>query len=254
MSTKNPFEDIELTPEETELAILKGKEEKFYRIRNQEYAEKVRKGYQWKIPQARELYEALKATKSKSGGAYRITHDNQNVIEVLCLYFANDPNLERLYPKFKLSKGICLTGNKGSGKTHLLNFFCKNPKANYLLTACRDVADKFRTDWSYEGINTIEYYSSTPKASQPQPFDHEVMGFCFGDLGTEEDKNNYGNKLNVMDEIFFKRYETGTPFSMTHFTTNLNGEEILARYGERFYDRLKESCNWIVLKGESFRE
>lgn len=53
---------------------------------------------------------------------------------------------------------------------------------------------------------------------------------------------------------YFKRYESGVARHMTHFTTNLNAAEIKERYGVRFYDRLKESCNWIVLEGESFRE
>lgn len=255
--TKNiseEIQEIELTPEEHELAILEAKEKKFYKIRNKEYAEKVRRGYEWKIPKARELYEELKKTKSKSGLCYKVNANNQKVIAILCLYFANDPKLETEFPGMKLSKGICLTGKQGTGKTHLMNFFAKNPKASYLITTCRDVAEKFRTNWEYEGINTLEYYSSQPKASQPQAYNHEVLGFCFGDLGTEEDKNNYGNKMNVLDEIFFKRYETGVPLHMTHFTTNLSGEEIKERYGVRFHDRLKETCNWIVLNGESFRE
>jgi DNA replication protein DnaC len=252
-STKNDFSEITLTTDEELEALRDAREKKFYRIQHEKYAEKVRAGIDWGKPTARDLYEGLKATFSKSGERYKITEHNKIIIEILCLYFSNDDNLQVLHPDIKHSKGICLTGMQGVGKTHLMNFFVKNPKASYMIPTCRDIAEKFRTNWEYEGINAIEYYSSTPKASQPSHYNQEVLGFCFGDLGTEEDKNVYGNKMNVMDEVFFKRYESGTPFHMTHFTTNLSGDEIKTRYGVRFYDRLKESCNWLVLKGESFR-
>jgi DNA replication protein DnaC len=253
-SISDEIAELQLTDEENELAILAAKEAKFYRIKNQEYAEKVRNNVDWSIPNARELFEGLRRTKSKSDKWFMITDWNKEVIYKLCGYFANNPKLEEQYPGMSLKKGICLTGPSGVGKTHLMNFFCKNPKASYLLATCRDVAEKFRNKWEYEGITTLEYYSSTPFAAHPQPYNQPMMGFCFGDLGTEEDKNDYGNKMNVIDEIFFKRYESGVPIHMTHFTTNLNAAEIKERYGVRFYDRLKETCNWIVLNGESFRE
>lgn len=253
-SVSDEIAELELTQEENDLAILAAKEAKFYRLKNQEYAEKIRKGIDWSIPNARELYENLRRTKSKGNKWYKLTQENKPVIAKLCLYFANDPKLMELYPDMDLTKGICITGLPGVGKTHLMNFFARNPKASYTLVTCRDVAEKFRTNWEYEGITTIEYYSSTPFAPHPQPYNQQQLGICFGDLGTEDDKNNYGNKMNVIDEIFFKRYESGVPRHMTHFTTNLNVKEIKERYGVRFHDRLKESCNWIVLNGESFRE
>lgn len=253
-SVSDEISDVELTPEELNQLIIAAKEAKYYRIKNEEYAAALKAGIDWSIPNARELYENLRRTKSKSGKWFKVTEDNKKVIAMLCLYFANDPKFEQLYPGMSLKKGICITGIQGVGKTHLMNFFSKNPKASYLLATCRDVAEKFRTNWQYEGITTMEYYSCNPAASHPQPYNQPTVGFCFGDLGTEEDKNAYGNKMNVMDEIFFKRYENGISLHTTHFTTNLSGSEIQERYGVRFYDRLKESCNWIVLNGESFRE
>lgn len=248
-------EGVDLTEEETNIALLIAKEQKLRTQINQEYAERIRNGVSWEIPTAREMFENLRRTKSRTGKWYKLTPENKLVIRALCLYFANDEEKLKAYnPEISLGKGICITGMQGVGKTHLMNFFSRNPKQSYLLTTCRDVAEKYRTDWEYEGVKTIDYYASQPNATHPQPYNQERLGICFGDLGTEDDKNNYGNKMNVIDEIFFKRYETGIPLHMTHFTTNLNGEEIKQRYGVRFYDRLKESCNWIVLEGESFRD
>lgn len=249
---------IELTEEEMNMAVLVAKEKKLRDKINLEYAEKIRNGITWEIPNARELFENLRRTKSKTGAWYKVTEFNSDVIAILCMYFSGkegDKNiLAEKYPHIKLNKGICLTGPQGVGKTHLMNYFARNPYQSYLLTTCRDVAEKYRNDWEYEGVKTLEYYSSKPAATHPQPYKQEHLGICFGDLGTEEDKNNYGNKINVIDEIFFKRYESGIPLHMTHFTTNLSGEEIKKRYGIRFFDRLVESCNWIVLEGDSFRE
>jgi len=253
-TTKPTYEEIELTEEETIEALRLARENKFYKLRQQEYSKKVSAGIDWSIPNARELYERLRRTIGSNGKPYQVNDKNKKVIEILCLYFANDPRLLELHPTINPNKGICLTGNVGVGKTHLLNFFATNPKQSYKLVTCRDVAEKFRLGWEYEGINAIEYYSSMPAAKHPQPYNQELMGFCFGDLGYEDDKNNYGNKMNVMEEIIFRRYENKIPFNMTHFTTNLNGSEIKARYGDRIYDRLKETMNWIVLEGKSFRE
>lgn len=253
-NTKHTYDEIELTEDETIEALRVARENKFYRLRQEEYSKKIAAGIDWSIPTARELYERLRRTVGNNGKPYQITPDNKKVIEILCLYFANDPRLPDLHPTINPDKGICLTGNVGVGKTHLLNFFATNPKQSYKLVTCREVAEKFRIGWQYEGTNTIEYYSSIPSAKHPQPYNQEVMGFCFGDLGYEDDKNNYGNKMNVMEEIIFRRYESHVPFHMTHFTTNLNAKELRSRYGERVYDRIKETMNWIVLEGTSFRE
>lgn len=229
------------------------RQNKYRQIKVAEYLDRVKQLPKLEAPTARKLYEGLRATRSKSGGYYQVNDMNKNIIHALCLYFANDSRFEEQFPQYSLSKGICISGNKGTGKTHLMNYFSFNPKASYSLPTCKEIAEKFRTNWSYEGIDTISYYSHLKKAPHPQPYNQEFIGFCFGDLGTEDDKNNFGNKMNVLEEIFLTRYEANIPFTMTHFTTNLNPKEIEERYGDRFRDRLKETCNWLVLNGPSFR-
>lgn len=254
VSTKIEYDQVELTEEEIADALRQAREKKYYKIKEQEYKEKVYAQANWSVPNARTLLEGLKRTTSKSGKPYEVNDNNRDVISILCLYFSNNPKLTELYPHISPDKGICLAGPAGVGKTHLMNYFARNPKQSYKLATCKDIAEKFRTNWEYEGVGTIDYYASKHTSSHPQPFNQEFSGMCFGDLGYEDDKNNYGNKMNVMDEIFFKRYESGLPLNFTHFTTNLGTkDEIVNRYGVRFYDRLRETCNWIVLKGESFR-
>jgi len=253
VTIQNNFDDVVLTEDEQAEGLRVAREKKYNYLKRLEYFEKVKNTPKLQAPTARVLYDGLMATKSKSGGYYQVNDMNRNIIHALCLYFANDPRFEQQFPQYSLSKGICISGNKGTGKTHLMNYFSFNPKQSYSLPTCKEIAEKFRTNWNYEGVGTVEYYAHVKKASHPQPYNQEVLGFCYGDLGTEDDKNNFGNKMNVLEEIFLTRYEANVPFHLTHFTTNLNPKEIETRYGDRFRDRLKETCNWLILDGQSFR-
>jgi DNA replication protein DnaC len=247
------YNDVTLSSDEMKEALRKARQEKYFTLKATEWMEKVKSNPVFEVPTARKLYDELRKTKSKLGHHYQVNDSNRNVIHALCLYFANDPRFEQQFPKFSLKKGICLTGPKGTGKTHLMKFFALNPKLSYAIPTCKEIAERFRTNWSYEGIGVIEYYSAIKKAAHPQPFGQEELGFCFGDLGTEDDKNSYGNKMNVMEEIILQRYDKNIPFTFTHFTSNLNAKEIETRYGDRFRDRIKETCNWLVMEGGSFR-
>jgi hypothetical protein len=56
-----------------------------------------------------------------------------------------------------------------------------------------------------------------------------------------------------MENIIHTRYAKRFAFDGLHITSNLNGEGIKARYGERFYSRLKEMFNIIHLPGKDRR-
>lgn len=78
---------------------------------------------------------------------------------------------------------------------------------------------------------------------------------CFDDFGAEGDAYHYGNKVNVMEEILQDRYEAFGRYGMrTYITTNLNEEEIEGAYGTRVISRLREMCNFLVLKGQDRRK
>jgi hypothetical protein len=134
-----------------------------------------------------------------------------------------------------------------------MNYFIKNPHASYTVPTCKSIIEKFRENWSRDELGTIEFYSKLQPAEFNHAYNQDHLGTCFGDLGSEELANSYGNKRNVIEEIIFNRYEAGLPFDYTHITTNLNSKMIETLYGERFIDRLREMCNAIVIEGESFR-
>jgi DNA replication protein DnaC len=175
---------------------------------------------------------------------------NKPLIEKLCQYFTMDPDFEN--NEFSHNKGLLIMGNVGVGKTELMRFMQKNKKCCFKIASCIDIADEFVY---LDKDETIEKIYSTPldKAlHDPSVFFQRKIGYCFDDLGTEEIKNNYGNKKNVMADIIMAIYQK-KDFSKYHITTNLNPEEIEQRYGTRVKSRLREMFNVFVLTGEDRR-
>jgi len=157
-------------------------------------------------------------------------------------------------PDLSPDKGILLMGLPGTGKSHLMNFFAKNPKASYQLQTCKVISQRYADKWSYEGVGTLEYYGTTAKASIGHPWQQKELGMCFHDLGAERlESNSFGNKENVMETVLFNRYENHLPFKMTHITTNLDEKQLEAAYGSRIRDRMREMFNVFVCKWDSFR-
>ena len=247
-TTPNLYEEVELDENEIEEALRSAREQKHFRVLREEYAKRLSHRSKWYVPTAKELKAMLLTTVSKNGNPYKITKDNEAVIDQLCYYFAMDEKFTG-DPK----KGIMLIGKPGVGKTHLMNFFVKNPKASYMVPTCKIIAEKYATKWSSEEKSTIEYYSELKRADFGHQWDQTYLGFCFGDLGAETVASYFGNRRNVIEEIIFNRYEANLPFHFTHFTTNLNAKELEDKYGARFRDRVREMCNVFNLTGESFR-
>jgi DNA replication protein DnaC len=251
--TPNDFSEEVLTQEEEAAALRLARESKHYARKLAEYQEKINAKDLWQYPNARELYEKLRDTMSLTGGKYQITDWNRKVVHDLCLYFARDAKFCDRGEGFSLDKGILLMGTPGSGKSHLMSFFTKNPNSSYAHITCKSIGEKYAEKWERDGMTTLEWYSKTLKAEFGHVYDQTELGYCFGDLGTEELKNSYGNKSNVMEHIIFERYENKLPFNQTHITTNLNPSEIEKFYGIRVRDRLREMTNAFTLKGDSFR-
>lgn len=247
------YDHITLTDDETKEALRLARETKHYKIEKENYFKKISSNINWHIPSSREIYEALRATVSQTGKQFVVNDGNGKAIEALCLYFAGDARFCSHGKDFSLDKGILLVGIPGVGKTHLMDFFKKNPHASYATPTCKVIAERYVQGWKRDELSTIEYYSGLQPTESAHIYDQTHLGICFGDLGAESDGNNYGNKRNVIEEIVFNRYESKLPFKYTHFTSNLNSDMIATKYGDRMRDRLREMCNYIVLGGQSFR-
>jgi len=264
MSVKAALESyshIELTQEETDSAILQAKVKKSIvledikrqeRIRqNREALMLVNKGFSFDQMfeyikyRAKVLYENKVYTRP-----FEFDKSNKDIIELLCLYFANDPLFEKR--GFDLTKGICLVGVPGVGKSWLMKLFTKNPRNCFYIRDCKEISIAYQQN----GGSVIDEYSFPikPAVNDSSVFYQQEIGICFSDVGTEDIKNNFGNKSNVLADIFFNRYKNNLPRILTHAETNLSAEQIGEFYGQRIRSRFAEMFNWIVVSGNDRRK
>lgn len=183
--------------------------------------------------------EGIRAIKAAGKVPYILDEGNREIYETLCQYFTNDPSFE-LDEKYSLKKGILLRGPIGCGKTSLMEMFMVNTFRPFEVISCRVIADQY----SKNGSDALYGFSSLQAAYAHQNFGHKEIGICYDDLGTEEIKKNYGNEVNVMQDIIYKLYDNRN-FGYFHSTTNLGSIDIAERYGDRVKSRVFEMFNVI---------
>lgn len=203
-------------------------------LRRLEYGQSLNKPREIPTATAEEVFEAFKLQ-------YEVDETNAGVVWNLCFYFTGD---ERF--RGDLSKGLLLFGGVGIGKTTLMHFFKRNPKASFKVISCRDI----ESDFSSEGEKSVRRCSFNIDVPENE-FLQKQIGFCFDDLGTEANAKFYGKEKNVMAEILLNRYDNRLPFIYTHVTTNLSHDEVKEQYGIRVYDRMKEMLNIITFNKDA---
>jgi DNA replication protein DnaC len=138
-----------------------------------------------------------------------------------------------------LNKGILLSGPIGCGKTSIMNLIkpFTNPLSEYKIKTCRELSFEFAKN----GFETINYYT-LKQANQSK-----LTGYCFDDLGAEQQIKHFGNDCNVMAEVLLSRYEQFVVNKcVTHITTNLSASEIERIYGNRLRSRMRAMFNLIA--------
>lgn len=138
-----------------------------------------------------------------------------------------------------LNKGILLTGPIGCGKTSIMQllkpFFYA--KEDFKIKTAREISLEFAKN----GYEALQQY--THKESQQ----HSLTGYCFDDLGAEQQIKHFGNDCNVMAEILISRYDQFIENrTVTHITTNLSASEIEKLYGNRLRSRFRQMFNLIA--------
>lgn len=180
---------------------------------------------------------------------FEIDEENKHIIRELSKYFSNDPDFNK--GSYSLKKGIMLMGNVGTGKSWLMSFFQKNKKRCFTIKSCNDISD----DYLVYKEETEKIYSTPIEKPlhDPAVFFQKHIGYCFDDLGTEQSKNSFGNKKDVMADILFAIYNK-KDFEKFHITTNLNEKDLQERYGSRLYSRFNEMFNVFVYNGKDRRK
>lgn len=224
------YSDIELTEDEAQEALRVARELKFFRQQREAYAEKIKTTREPIAINAEKLYEVYKQH-------FVVDQWNENILKNLCCYFSNDKRF-----KGSLTKGILLVGPVGIGKTELMRYFCRNQQFPYRVISCREVARRFAED----GPDAFKLFKiNHPLAVNEDPFCFKEIGFCFDDLGTEDNAKNFGSTVNMMSSVILDRYDANLPLMSTHITTNLSAEDIRDIYGDRVVDRVRQMFNVI---------
>lgn len=247
METSENFDNVELTPQEAKKVLDQALAEKKSKLRAEAYWKKLNEPV--KIPNfSAETYAewCIGRWQSLYKTKWIETPENKKVTELLSQYFTDDKRFEDA--GYSFGKGILLVGSVGVGKTTQMQLFSRNPVSSFIIYPCRKIAQ----DYAEAGSETIDLYTDHLNPSSDNPFRQDMFGICFDDLGTERSKKNYGNELNVMEEILLSRYEVRKALPrMTHITTNLSADMIEEKYGERVRSRVREMFNVILFEGDN---
>lgn len=198
----------------------------------------------FEIKNNRKMYDLQKSFaylefhgKQMYGQSFKILEDDKPTIYKLLIYAIRD-NENAFKIGLDLNKGILLSGPVGYGKTsmmHLIKPFLY-AKYDYKIKTTRLVSFEF----AKYGFETLQQY--TEKSNQQL----RLTGYCFDDLGAEQQIKHFGNDCNVMAEVLLSRYEQFVENqTVTHLTTNLSASEIELFYGNRLRSRMRQMFNLI---------
>ena len=174
--------------------------------------------------------------------------EDKDVILQMYACYTGDADLCRHY-KLDLRKGLFLSGKTGVGKTVHLKLVRQfmSFKERFKMKSCQQLA----LEYMDQGSQILTQYGRNYVDHVDQNTINQT--YCFDDMGTEDEVKHYGTQTNVLGQIILMRYELFQGRQvLTHFTSNLTAPQIEKHYGERVRSRLREMCNWIEYKSDSF--
>lgn len=192
---------------------------------------------------------------------FEIDEHNKDVLRFLLYYFNECPLAEDMFPGrgYKLHKNIMLQGNKGVGKTMMMQIFSeylrrtKNPRY-FVNVSVTQMVNHFSLH------NNIDLYTYNEEGSTG--FQIKPHNLCLNDIGVEN-RPFYGiDTLTVVADFLHARNELWANMAISdrkfaHLTTNLDNAKLTAMFNAkdaygRIVDRFK-TYNVIPLTGDSRR-
>lgn len=181
-----------------------------------------------KYPTFDELLPILKSSASTWVEGFEVDAENEDAVRYALAWSCAHPTFNG-----DPGKGLMLIGHKGTGKTILMRALgkCIQPDLRFTVVNTRKVTSAYNVD----GDGGLVNYTS-------------ARNMLFDDLGDERTGQHYGDKVEVMALVIQDRYELFIDQGiMTHFTTNLSAPQLLERYGDRVYSRLKHMVNSVIV-------
>lgn len=237
--SKEGVDKVELTAEESGMALMRARQKKAADIKHQQWAAKICAPITYTEPTIELLKSLYLSRKDQYGNKFILDNYSEPVFDKLAKYFTKSKDCE-LNP----DKGIMLAGPVGCGKTEIMDFFKYNFYDSFIVVSCRDLTYSY----SKLGDEAIKRYNGLiPFVDVHLSYGQNKVGVCFDDMGTEDDRKNYGNESNVMADVMLNRYDNKRNLiRKTHITTNLTTDEMEARYGSRVRSRMREMFNLVV--------
>lgn len=243
------LDSITLTPEDHARALMQARGKIQARETTEAYWKKVNQPIKAPTYTAEQMYSFIQGRAQMLLAGQRKNHQfeiddyNRSVISALCLYFTGDERFLKLDPNFSFDKGIGLIGPIGCGKTFIMQLFSLNQRQSFRVVNVLDIAGDY-TIKDHGGDEAIRRYVE-PIATARNYFGQTSITTCFDDLGTEDDKNHMGNRVNVMQDLLLRLYARGG-YQDYALTTNLTATQVEERYGSRVRDRMRDMFNPII--------
>lgn len=163
---------------------------------------------------------------------FRITENNQYIITQLYYYLTGSEHFNG-----DLNKGILLLGPIGTGKTLIMEAFCK---------VFNELSDRKKIT----SITAKELWGKVKALEEGFKY-FENRPLNIDDIGKEAKKvKHFGTDICPMVELIGLRYDNG---AITFGTGNYYLDTLIKQYGETITDRMKEIFNIFILKGKTLR-
>lgn len=190
-----------------------------------------------------EIYENMKMHGMKvPGNRVQINlQGSKTILENALRYFLSKEGVElKWIPQYdqiaewledNKGRGLLLYGSCGLGKT----FVTRYAISAILLKYCNKVVSSF---------DMIEANKNPDEVLKK----HIIS---LDDIGTEDVSVRYGEKRSIVPEILDSAEKYG---KLLLLTSNLGGEDLIKKYGNRTFDRILAVTKRIEFNGKSFRE
>lgn len=236
-------DDIDLTDEETELALDKAAKIKDARL----YYDKLRRENierrQAEEDRIKKLWDASYFYRIMRDEAFlrgeELIYNDQTapVIKTICYKLSSDPRYQSEFG-FSYAKGLMIRGNPGLGKSWIPSLVADNPICSLQIVTLNEITETVRKTGEYTGLKFATYSI-----------------IYLDDLGTEETPVKYfGTEMNWFKTWYENFYSTAKAKSnRLIISTNLSFQDIEGKYGFRIRDRLAETFDVLDLSGTSLR-
>jgi energy-coupling factor transporter ATP-binding protein EcfA2 len=202
---------------------------------------------------------AQKRASAELKEGFAIDDENKATVSAFVAYFTANVEVMKEH-SIDHRKGLIIFGNPGSGKSMLFRIL-RDCLQSHSTVQIGERTFREREFFQRSSLLTCEHMAKLymlkgegelhkfgQKAVTNINGDYQCHHACFDDLGAEEVRNNFGNVKEVMVDLINERYDLFLAHGLkTHFTTNLNPDQIEKRYSTRIRSRLKHMCNVLSL-------